>query len=339
MKKILSLVLILAVILAMVLPLAAMASGTGSSSGSFDASNVAPTVDSITLYTTGGSPASTTVMTPQVEYNVKVAVTDANELSDLTSVKVVIFYKATAPTFPNDVPTAGDTQSTAILTDTVATTASWAIDPSASTSWSIVGASSVQPTLTNTTGTFEFHFIPGKVATAAAGKWYIYAIATDTAVTTGDNHISSLDMNWYGEITNVTSSVSFGATTLGTTDQVSTGAVSAKYISNGNYKEQIKTDDGASGAQWKAGTKVVALLETGAAPGAGQMRLKGSYDSTVGDGFTVKQTAYVDLVATGTQTGESGSTRSTNTLWLSLGSSGIPVGTYSGTVYYNIASR
>lgn len=300
MKKILSLVLILAVVLAMVLPMAAMASGTGSSSGSFDASNVAPTVDSIALWTTGGTPAVATSMTPQVEYNVKVAVTDANELSDLTSVKVVIFYKATTPTFTDDVPTAGDTQTAAILTDTVGTTASWAIDPSASTSWSIVGASCVQPTLANTTGTFQFHFIPGKVATAAAGKWYIYAIATDTTVTTGNNHIGSLDMNWYGEITNVTSSVSFGATALGAIDQVSTGAVSAKYISNGDYKEQIKTDDGSGNAQWKvaATSKVVALLDTGAAPGAGQMRLKGSYDSIVGDGFTVKQTAYTDLVAT-----------------------------------------
>jgi hypothetical protein len=339
MKKLVSLVLILALVLAMATPLAAMAAGTGSSSGTYTANNVAPTVGSVVLYTTGGSPAPTTAMSPQVEYNVKVTVTDANELSDLTNVRVTIFYADSTPTFSGDVPGSGNTHTAAILTCSGAgATPTWSIEPSTNSSWSIINANCVQPTpLTATTGTFEFHFKPGKVATTATGKWYIYTEVTDSEPSSGTAHQDNLDMNWYGEVTGVTGTVGFGSIDLGSNDNQSIAPVSVTYISNGNYKEQIKTDDGTGPAQWKQGSIVVGLVSSGT-PGAGQMRLKGSYDATLGHSLIVTA-GYLDLIADGTITADTGSTRGANTLWLSLGGSGIPKGVYTGTIYYNISTR
>jgi hypothetical protein len=68
------------------------------------------------------------------------------------------------------------------------------------------------------------------------------------------------------------------------------------------------------------------------------MRLKGSYDATLGHSLIVTA-GYLDLIADGTITADTGSTRGANTLWLSLGGSGIPKGVYTGTIYYNISTR
>lgn len=339
MKKrtaLISIVVALTMILALA-PGVALAAEEGSTSGSFTNGNEAPAVNSVALWTTVGTPAATTTMTPQVEYNVKVGVTDNNTLNDLNTVQVTIFYRATVPTFPGDVPLAGATQTVAILTCNVSASPSWSIDPSTSTTWS--QQTSVQPTLTGTTGTFEFHFTPGKVATEATGNWYIYAKATDKTPASGDNHQDTLNMNWYGEVT-VTGTVGFGSVTLGINEDPCDSPVSATYISNGNYAEQIKTDDGQGtpAAQWKGtGTNIVLLEET-TTPGAGEFVLKADDDATTADYVQVKFT-YVDIAADAVQTGETGATTADNTLWLSLGSTGILPDTYNGTIYYKIVNR
>jgi len=290
------------------------------------------TVDSISIYQTDHSTVVTS-MTPQTEYAVKVTVTDADTLADLATVEVTIFYDSDGDNDPLDVPGTGDTQNAAILTCTVGGTPSWQIDPSSGTTWVLVEANSVQPTLTETTGDFWFHFKSGKVATEAL-DWDVYAEADDGGGTPGTLYDSSgYDMNWYGEITGVSATVSFGAVTLGSSDTISTSAVSATYISNGPYDEQVKSD-----AAWVGQTTGTNLsLDTGGAPGSGEFSLKADDDNTLAGAVQVPSASYATIDDTGTITAEAGETQANNYLWLSLGSSGIPDEEYQGTIYYKIA--
>ena len=293
--------------------------------------NNAPSVNSPVLWDTEVSPSQVSAMSPQVEYNVKVGVTDNDNLSDLSTVKVTIFYDSDGSYSAGDVPSSGNTQTAAILTWTNG--GGWSIDPSASTTWTIESSNCVAPTLTNTTGTFEFHFKPGKVASETTGsaKWHIYAKADD-GTDTGDNHQDNRDMNWYGEISGITSSLDFGAVALGCSAQ-SSSAISAKYISNGAYDEQVK-----SSGTWLGQTSSTALdLHTSDTnPGIGQFSLKADDDATQADSVQVLSASYVTIDDTGTQTGESGDTVSTNHCWLWLGGLGIPDEEYQGTIYFQI---
>jgi len=332
-----SIVAALTMILALV-PGVALAAEEGSTTGSFQAGNGDPTVSAVGIYLTNHTTVVTS-MSPQTEYAVKVTVTDNNTLADLSTVKVTIFYDSDGDDDAGDRPTSGNTQTGAILTCTVGVTPSWSIDPSASTTWSQNATASVQPTLTDMSGDFWFHFKPGKVATEAT-DWDAYADADDgeggTHGTLYDG--SDYDMNWYGEVTVTGGPVSFGAVTLGQTDIPCTSPVSTTYISNGNYAEQIKTDDGSGDAQWTGAASNVALEETNT-PGAGEFVLKADDDNNLTDAVQVKESDYTDIAADEGQTGESGDLTTGNTLWLSLGSTGILPGTYNGTIYYRIANR
>jgi hypothetical protein len=97
-----------------------------------------------------------------------------------------------------DVPTAADTQKTAILTwHASGVPSTWTIDAGSGTTWTIESTNCVVPvSLASKTGTWEFHFKPGKVATQATSQWFIYARATDAAAAKGDNHKDSVTMNW-----------------------------------------------------------------------------------------------------------------------------------------------
>jgi len=293
-------------------------------------SNNAPSVSSVALWDTEASPSAATDMTPQVEYNVKVGVTDNDNLSDLSTVKATIFYDSDGSYSAGDVPSSGNTQTAAILTWTNG--GGWSIDPSASTTWTIESGNCVAPTLTNTTGTFEFHFKPGKVATETSGsaKWHIYAKADD-GTDTGDNHQDNRGMNWYGEISGITSSLDFGTVALGSAATIS-GTVSATYISNGAYDEQVKS------GTWSGQTfgTTLDLHTSDTNPGTGQFSLKADDDATQVDSVQVLSASYVTIDDTGAQTGESGDTVSTNHCWLWLGSLGIPDEEYQGTIYFQI---
>ena len=332
MKKVKTLVSIataLVVLLSVAVPVAF--GGEDTVSGSFGAANVAPTVGSVALWTTGGSPAATDNMTPQVEYNVKVAVTDNNTLDDLSTVQVTIFYDADGSYAAEDVPSVGHTQTAAILTWTNG--GSWTIDAvSGGGSWSIVSGSCVTPTLTSSSGTFEFHFKPGKVAheTAGSDKWHIYAKADDGV--SGDNHQDNLTMNWYGEMSAPNpSSVDFGSVTPGTDfgDPTKEGPISITYISNGDYDEQVKTT-----ATWTGDPSGTATLNTGGSPEANEFSLKADDADSLPAGGLV-DTGGVTIDDTGTLTAEGGDTAGANYLWLKLGTP-FTDATYSGTITYII---
>ena len=245
--------------------------------------------------------------------------------------EVTIFYDADGTYAAEDVPGSGNVQTAAILTLTVGATPSWQIDAIAGGgSWTIESGNCVQPTLSNTTGDFWFHFKAGKVATetSGSGKWHIYAEATDDSSDSADNHQDNRTMNWYGEITVNTASVNFGSVDLGSDFSAnSQTGISVTYICNGNYNQQVKSD-----GSWSGGGTSLTL--NGAGPGEGEFSLKADDTATLGSAVLVS-TSYV-TIGSGTQTGEAGNTESANALWLKMGASGIPVVTYSGTIYYQI---
>lgn len=289
-----------------------------------------PTVNSVSLWDI--TPAEVTAMTPQVEYNVKVSVTDNDTLNDLSTVRVTLYYDADGSYSAGEVPSSGNTQTCAILTWTNGS--GWSIDPGSNTTWVLVSGSCVAPTLTNTTGTFEFHFKPGKVATETTGsaRWHIHARATDSTARSGENYQANRTMNWYGEITGLTAAVGFGTVAPGSVNAMS-GTVSATYISNGAYDEQVK-----SSATWIGQTSgaILTFSESGN-PGAAELALKADDDATLEGAVQVLSASHVAVDDTGTQTAESGDTAANNHLWLTLGSAAIPAEEYQGTIYYKIA--
>jgi len=288
-----------------------------------------PTVDAVSLYDSGHS-AEITAMSPQTEYAVKVTVSTPNTVASLSTVKVTIFYDADGTYAPGDVPLSGNTQTAAILTCTVGDTPSWTIDPSTDSTWSIVSANCVQPTLTSTIGDFWFHFKAGKVATATTGsaRWHIYAKASNPGGS-GDNHQDNRTMNWYGEVAVNTPSVDFGTAAPGSdfSTNEETG-ISVTFICNGNYNQQVRAS-----SPWTSGLDSVSLNDAGT-PGEGEFSLKADDTATLASAQIVS-TGYI-TIGTGTQTSEAGNTVSANTLWLKLGATGMPALTYSGTIYYGI---
>lgn len=311
----------------------AVADTSGQSSGSFNCGNSAPDVTGVTLYTTAN--ATTTTMTPQVEYYVKVTVSDANTLNDLATVKVYIYYDADGTYNTSDRPGSGNTQTCAILTWTKPN--SWSIDPSASTTWT--QNTSTVPTLTGSSGDFKFNFNPGKVAKESPGadEWHIYAVADDG--TANDSlYQEDCNMNWYGEITVNTANVSWGSVDpgmpFGEGAPSENGSISVKYLVNGAYDEKVAAD-----SSWTGTPSGTATLNAAGSPGANEFSLKADDTGTLpggSDGLVTVSPSYITIDDTGTQTDEAGDTVATNALWLKLGTP-FTAATYSGAIYYQIA--
>lgn len=334
MKKttaLISVVAALTMILAL-MPGVALAVEEGTTTGQFQAGNVAPTVGTISI-----SPSS---MTPQEAWTViTVPVTDTNTLADINEVKVTVFYDSVGN--DPDAPTTANVSSCAILTWTRGGAPPWAINQGTGTTWAINSDNCSKADDGQTTGNWVFSFKVGKVATESGvpDDWDIYGKATDNATATGFNYLRDIQMNWYGEVT-VTGSVNFGSVGLGSANTTCQSPVSTTYISNGDYAEQIKTNSGSPdyAAKWVGTTANVTLRTADDTPGAGEFVLKADDDATITDAVQVTA-AYLDIAADGVQTVETGVLTNNNTLWLSLGTSGIPPGTYSGTVYYKIRNR
>ncbi len=288
-----------------------------------------PSVTSVNLYDSGrvGEAVS---MTPQTEYAVRVTVFDGYTLSNLTYVRVILFYDADGTYAAGDVPAVGDTQTAAVLTCTVGATPVWEIDAGVGTTWSIVSANCRQPALSATTGDFWFHFIPGTVATETTGAamWHIYAEAAN-GNGSGDNYQDNINMNWYGEITVSTLTIDFGSVALGSDFADNPFSdISITYICNGNYQQQIKAS-----SPWTADGFSVALDAAGE-PENAEFSLK-AYNTLNLAGAVLVSTSFTTFNS-GTQTTETGNTESANTLWLKLGAQGIPALTYNGIIYFAI---
>ena len=288
-----------------------------------------PVVSALALYQSNRS-TPVTAMDPQVEYAIRVTVSDVATLADLTTVKVTVFYDSDGDNDSGDVPASGNTKTAAILTCTVGSTPSWSIDPGSGSTWVMRGTQSTQPSLSGTSGDFWFHFKPGKVATKAA-DWDIYAVATDKGTSTGSRYdASNYAMNWYGEITINTNGVNWGTVALGSDFGANPrSGISVSYLSNGAYNQQIR-----SGGTWTGGASSATLNGAGN-PAAGEFSLKANHINDLNTAVGVS-TAYATL-NTGVQTDESGKLENANTLWLRLAQYGIKDTTYNGTLYYRIA--
>ena len=315
-----------------VFPSGVLAHDNISVSGNFTVSNGAPTVDLVALHTHPGGAA--TSMNPfTTEYEVWVTASDNGTLHSLTTIVVTLYYDADGTYSISDRPVSANNNTCAIITYTHVHggTDTWVM--SNGTTW-LLGADCVPPSLDGNTGTYQFVFRPGKVAQETSdysSEWHIYAVASD-GTGTGDGYQENQEMNWYGEINDVTTEVSFGTVTLGQTQKISS-AISANYISNGAFDEQVKTD-----STWIGPTKTLTLDEDGT-PGNGYFTIEADDDNDAGGAVWVKNTAYTAVDdGNQTMTDEAGHTQANNYLWLTLGSTGIPPETYSGTLWYAIAN-
>jgi hypothetical protein len=276
-------------------------------------------------------------MTPQSEYFIRVQVTDSNSLDDLVSLVVSLYYDPAHLYDFGTRPTAGNTQTCAIMTWTNANPDTWTIDTGVgSTTWSLVTGKCYPPSMTSTTGYFDFYFMPGKVAAETKqsdeSEWDVYAIASDHSSSNG-NGLEGQTMNWYGEITNVTSNASWSSVTLSCVNISADAGISATYISNGNYSEQI-----FASTLWSINGSANASLNIGGALSSGQFLLRANNTNNLLASVQVYGVGNPQTVDnTRTITGEIGSTPS-NRLWLSLSDSLVP-GRYTGTVSYKIAYR
>lgn len=340
-RRFLALLLIAAMLMAMIpigvamLPSGVLAGDNSTVSshvaGDFTVSSGVPVVNSLTLHSHGSS--STTSMSPTTEYEMWVNITHNNTLESLDTIVLTLYWDSNGTYDTGDRPGSANNNNCAIITYTNLATDTWVLSNS-STTWDVELDCSA-PTMTGITDDFKFHFTVGKVAleTTGSAEWHAYALVTDKDLNPDDGYQEDLTMNWYGEITSVTDTVTFGDAALGQSQDVS-GNISANYICNGDYYEQVRTT-----STWN-GTSENLVLDEDGSPGDSAFSIQADDAGSTGAEVYVKATAYVSIDATQGYTADvSGNLEGTNTLWLTLGSTGIPAETYSGTVYFAIANR
>jgi hypothetical protein len=272
-------------------------------------------------------------MTPQTEYAVKVTVADTGTLDDLNTVVVKVAIDTDGDDDYSDLP-AADTQTSFIMTCTVGSTPSWAGNPSSSTTWDIVEANCIQPTLSGASGDFYFNFIPGKVATEGT-DWDVYVVVTDDSALTDtyyDTATGDYDMLWYGQIDVTTASVDWGSVLAGMDfdNAAAKETVAINYVSNGNYDAAVATE-----ATWSS----TATLDVDGTPGSNSFSMKAwSSDNLTAADFVTTTAGDCVIDNTGDLTTESGDTNSSNTLYLKIGTPFVD-GTYSGTITFYIRNR
>jgi hypothetical protein len=195
--------------------------------------------------------------------------------------------------------------------------------------------------MTLTTGTWEFYFTVGKVATLGTGGsgedgWDLFGEVKDEGTPVEGWDDRDLAMDWYGEITVNTGSVNWGSVSPGMDfaegDPSEEASISVTYLSNGAYDEKV-----AAEAQWDDGGSNTADLDNAGSPGQNEFSLKADDTGTLTSAVLVDAVStYTTIDDTGTQTDDDGEDVTTNSLWLKLGTPFVDA-TYSGTIYYQIA--
>lgn len=203
-----------------------------------------------------GSGAAATGFTPQQEYDIKVTVTDADTIDELSTLVVKLWHDESGSN--HDVADFnGVTESAsdgAVITWTRSGT-TVALTPG-ETTWSLVD-STLPTVFEGTSFTFVFRVKIGKVATETTGdaKWQVAAKAIDQGSLTGylAHSVEStygLPMAWYGEtLVPENHEVNWGSVSAGINfdadnakQRVFSGEESSviTFIANGNYGEQVK---------------------------------------------------------------------------------------------------
>ena len=340
-KKLLALIGTLVIVGAMLMPLAVFGDTEDTATGTFSNNNV-PNITSVELWNISG-PAEVTAMTPQVTYDVRVKVTDADGLADLTTIVVKIYRDTDASADETEFNAeSADTQNCAVITWTQSGDL-FSIAPSSSTTWGFTEVDCVTGTADSGTA-FQFKFTVGKVATEAAGAatdcWRVAALVTDDSSGTDFGFdVSDNSMAWYGEISGVSGTVDWGTVNAGMAigegaPSEKTLGVTVKYLANGPYDEKVKSD--ATWPDVPDNTADATLDEDGLTLASNAFSLKADDTATLGSEVFVT-VAGVAIDESGTQTAEAGHDAADNTLWLQLASTFIK-DTYSGTITYIIAN-
>jgi len=334
-------IIVAVIMLLSLLPAQVAYGAAGEVGGSFTSGNVAPTITSVEVIPAAGGSAVTS-MTPGTSYKAKIVAGDANTVDDIDQVRVAIVFDSS-----DSDPTAdpGETGNTTILAclKWVKSGDTWSISPNSDTTWSLTSGNCTKPTdMSSSTGTWEFYFTIGKVATEGTGGssqagWDLFGEVKDEGTPAEAWDDRDLAMEWYGEIgTPSPASIDWSTVSLGTgfaEDTNEKGPISITYIANGNYDQKVKTT-----ATWTGAPSGTATLDpSGTCSSANQFALKADDTATLPiDGLVT--TGGVSIDDTGTQTGESGSTEANNTLWLKLASV-FSNATYTGTITYTIENK
>ncbi len=296
-----------------------------SPTGDFTLQNAAPEVTDFSLYESDET-STTTQMTPQTEYAVKIDVEDANTLEDIVQIKVILKTNATAVT-ANDEAT---DKATYLWTPS----GGWQ-GPSGSSTWAINSNACEQPSdFTSTSGTWWLHFTPGKVA-RESDAWDIYAKVTDKQSASDDMIEWGYEMLWYGELIAVDTSYEFGTVQLNAENVTITdsdGAINVTTIANGNYKLASKS------ANW-INSGYEATLDWDAILTTGEFALKVDGSCSL-DTFNYVRDTYTtitDFDSVPGPTAEDGDNRGIYQ-WLCVASEGLLPGTYNGTYYVQVAN-
>ena len=274
-----------------------------------------------------------TTFTPQQEWTtVTVPVWHGEDLSHIDSVEIKLFFDS-AGTDPSESGFSADAQTCAVLTWTRGGGPEWDISP-AGTTWAINSAGCSKPGDSSLQGNWVFSLKVGKVATYSDGSpdWDIFAEAVDYNSATSSDYLRDIEMNWYGEVSINTVDVVWDTVAPGIDfgDATKQTDISVTYISNGPYYEKIATS-----GNWTSGSGNAALNISGA-PGNMEFSIKAdNTDNLTNAVLITAYPTYVTINNTGTQTGESGTSVTTNTLWLKLGA--VPIDSFSGVVYYMIS--
>jgi hypothetical protein len=279
---------------------------------------------------------SPTTLTPQEQWTtITVPVAYGEGLSHINYVEVKLFYDS-AGNDPDESGFSADVHDCAVLSWTRSGYwGIWAIEPSGTT-WALDtswwGCS--KPSDYSTQGNWVFVLQIGKVATYSGGAadWDIYAEAVSDEAATGYDYLRDLEMNWYGEVSASTVSVTWSDIVPGSgfSDTTKQTDITVTYISNGPYYQKI-----AASTPWTGGG-LNALLNTSGTPGSMEFSLKADDVDNLGTAVVVTDYPTYVAIYVGTQTSESGDEVSTNTIWLAIGT--IRESTYTGTIYYMISN-
>ena len=324
-RRFFALLLIAAMLIVMIpigvamLPSGVLAADNGTVTCNFTTNNGAPTVDSVAIGSTTLSPGSA--------YDITVTVSDTNTLDDEDNITVYFYYDADG-TYADPTPSANN-NNFAVLKWVKG--AGFSLDAAHSGStWGLTGT---PPTMTLSTGSWVFHVTVSKVAeeTLSGAEWHINAHVNDgTAEAEGTNAVGNhAQVNWYGEITVATSAIDWGAMATGT-DNTQSAAIGATYIANGTYDQQAMAS-----STW-TGPATIGLDATGN-PGDAQLSVRANDTNDLAGAIQVSSASYQSFDS-GVMTVEAGNPETTNYLWLTLGHTGIPAGTYTGSVYFKIVN-
>lgn len=336
-------VMLLAIVLlfSLVVPLSMAGTTETTSTGSFNLGNSSPMVTALQIYSNSGLTTVVSSMTPQVQYWVKVTIADGNTISDVTSLKLQLFYNAasngsmTAPSAP------GDPEISVLINWTKAGGATAVLDPAtgAACTWSI-GTPVVPTVLSAANGDWVFPIVVGKVATQTTpvpgvGQWDLYALATDSTSTTGALYTRGKAMYWYGEITVEDALIDFGEVIAGS--GFATGVnevldVGLLMIANGPFEAKVKSD-----ASWVSsqGVLVATLDATGLTSSPNQFALKTQEGGELDGPGTVLVSSTPQVVCAEPITGEAGHHDDDDAWWLKL-SALFTKESYSGAIIYTI---